>query len=154
MASTALAVMLGCSVEDPKLAQEMLPLLFVREYSTLSGAVCNRVALSCRSNRFSFSAQMLFAGFFVAPSLIPAFLRWAMYLCSLTYGVRILMINEFHNCGGSVTGPDSAACNQLLMNVEAEPTEEWWYWIVLIVIFVVFRIMALLILRQKATRFL
>jgi len=29
MASTALAVLLGCAVEDPKLGQEMLPLLFV-----------------------------------------------------------------------------------------------------------------------------
>lgn len=29
MASTAMAVMLGCAVEDPKLGQEMLPLLFV-----------------------------------------------------------------------------------------------------------------------------
>ena len=49
MASTAMAVMLGCSVEDPKLGQEMLPLLFV--------------------------PQMLFAGFFVSPDLIPAWLR-------------------------------------------------------------------------------
>ena len=45
MASTALAVALGCSVEDPKLAQEMLPILFV--------------------------PQMLFAGFFVQTELIP-----------------------------------------------------------------------------------
>jgi hypothetical protein len=29
MASTAVAVCLGCSVEDPKLAQEMLPILFI-----------------------------------------------------------------------------------------------------------------------------
>lgn len=58
MSSTAIAVMLGCSVEDPKLAQEMLPILFV--------------------------PQMLFAGFFVAPELIPVWLRWAQYLCSLT----------------------------------------------------------------------
>lgn len=49
MASTALAVMLGCSVEDPKLGQEMLPILFV--------------------------PQMLFAGFFVTPDLIPVWLR-------------------------------------------------------------------------------
>ena len=49
MASTAMAVMLGCSVEDPKLGQELLPLLFV--------------------------PQMLFAGFFVAPDLIPVWLR-------------------------------------------------------------------------------
>jgi len=49
MASTAIAVALGCSVEDPKLAQEMLPILFV--------------------------PQMLFAGFFVTPNLIPVWLR-------------------------------------------------------------------------------
>jgi ABC-type multidrug transport system permease subunit len=53
MSSTALAVLLGCAVEDPKLAQEMLPILFV--------------------------PQMLFAGFFVTPSLIPVWLRWAQY---------------------------------------------------------------------------
>lgn len=58
MASTALAVLLGCSVTDPKLGQEMLPILFV--------------------------PQMLFAGFFVTPSLIPVWLRWARYLCTLT----------------------------------------------------------------------
>jgi hypothetical protein len=33
MASTALGVLLGCSVEDPKLGQEMLPLLFVPQAS-------------------------------------------------------------------------------------------------------------------------
>lgn len=38
MASTALAVLLGCAVEDPKLGQEMLPLLFVPQmlFGTLS----------------------------------------------------------------------------------------------------------------------
>lgn len=33
MASTALAVLLGCAVEDPKLGQEMLPILFVPQVS-------------------------------------------------------------------------------------------------------------------------
>lgn len=45
MSSTALAVLLGCAVEDPKLGQEMLPILFV--------------------------PQMLFAGFFVSCSCAP-----------------------------------------------------------------------------------
>lgn len=58
MASTALAVMLGCSLEDPKVATEMLPVLYV--------------------------PQILFAGFFVAPDLIPSWLSWARFLCSLT----------------------------------------------------------------------
>jgi len=38
MASTALGVLLGCSVEDPKLGQEMLPLLFVPQM--LFGTYC------------------------------------------------------------------------------------------------------------------
>ena len=68
MTSTALAVLLGCAVEDPKLGQEMLPILFV--------------------------PQMLFAGFFVTPDLIPVWLRWAQYLCSLTYRVRLCWLRS------------------------------------------------------------
>lgn len=69
MSSTAVAVLLGCAVEDPKMATEFLPLLFV--------------------------PQLLFAGFFVRTELIPVWLRWAQYLCSLTYGVRLALLAEF-----------------------------------------------------------
>eukprot|EP00550_Attheya_septentrionalis_P002132 CAMPEP_0198291248 /NCGR_PEP_ID=MMETSP1449-20131203/8839_1 /TAXON_ID=420275 /ORGANISM="Attheya septentrionalis, Strain CCMP2084" /LENGTH=615 /DNA_ID=CAMNT_0043989865 /DNA_START=103 /DNA_END=1947 /DNA_ORIENTATION=- len=101
MASTAMAVMLGCAVEDPKLGQEMLPILFV--------------------------PQMLFAGFFVATDLIPIWLRWAQYLCSLTYASRIALIAEFDDCG-----PDGSQaqdnCDNLQTNVGAESDDLWWYW--------------------------
>ncbi|KAG7365609.1 ABC-2 type transporter [Nitzschia inconspicua] len=33
--------------------------------------------------------------FFVAPKLIPVWLRWAQYLCTLTYAVRIALVEEF-----------------------------------------------------------
>ena len=125
MASTALSVLLGCAVEDPKLGQEMLPLLFV--------------------------PQMLFAGFFVAPDLIPSWLRWARYLCSLTYGVRLVLLEEF---GGGC--PDELGfdpCQQLLDSVEADADESWWYWLVLVALFAVFRSGALVVLQQKATKF-
>ncbi len=59
MASTALAVALGCSVEDPKLAQEMLPILFV--------------------------PQMLFAGFFVQTELIPEVSQQIVAACELIF---------------------------------------------------------------------
>jgi len=62
MSSTALAILLGCAVEDPKLGQEIFPILFV--------------------------PQMPFAGFFVVPELIPVWLRWEGYLCSLTFAIR------------------------------------------------------------------
>jgi hypothetical protein len=126
MASTALAVFLGCSVEDPKMAQELLPLLFV--------------------------PQMLFAGFFVAPHLIPSWLSWARYLCSLTYGVRILLVAEFHDCDpGNPQANDM--CNTLLTNIDGDPDSVWWNWLVLVGLFVFFRLTALFVLKQKATKF-
>jgi ABC-type multidrug transport system permease subunit len=121
MASTALAVMLGCSVEDPKLGQELLPLLFV--------------------------PQMLFSGFFVAPELIPVWLRWAQYLCSLTYAVRVAAVQEF----GDRAGCES--CSRFLDTLNADSDEVWWYWLILLALFVGFRLFALFILRRKAEKF-
>jgi ABC-type multidrug transport system ATPase subunit/ABC-type multidrug transport system permease subunit len=123
LASTALAVMLGSAIEDPKLATEMLPLLFV--------------------------PQMLFAGFFVAPALIPSWLRWAQYLCSLTYATRLMTIEEFTAC----SGPGVENCYLIIESIDADKDETYWYWIVLISIFVVFRLLALAILTKKATKF-
>ena len=120
MSSTALAVLLGCSVEDPKLGQEMLPILFV--------------------------PQMLFSGFFVVPELIPVWLRWAQYLCSLTYALRIMAVAEFDR-------DDCKECGPFLNTIKADPDETWWNWLVLLALFAVFRVMALFVLRQKAEKF-
>ena len=122
MASTALGVLLGSSVEDPKLAQEFLPLLFV--------------------------PQLLFAGFFVTAGLIPIWLRWARYLCVLVYAIRILIISEFENCAATEKN-----CRMVIANVDANANDTWWYWLVLVLLFVVFRGSALFVLRKKATKF-
>lgn len=65
--------MLGCTVENPKVAQQLLSLLLIPQY--------------------------LFAGFFISPSLIPECLRWCQYLCPLTYAFRLLVLAEFNQCG-------------------------------------------------------
>jgi ABC-type multidrug transport system permease subunit len=122
MASTALAVLIGSSVEDPKVAQEFMPALFV--------------------------PQFLFAGFFVTPSLIPVWLRWARYICTLTYAVRIFLVAEFKECAKSQRG-----CAKLLDDVGARSDETWWYWLVLVSLFVLFRIFALFMLRKQATKY-
>ena len=127
MTSTAMSVMLGCAIEDPKLGQEMLPILFV--------------------------PQMLFAGFFVAPHLIPSWLSWARYIFSLTYSVRIGVTQEFkdENC----VGGDMALqmCGGLMDSIDANEDDIWWNWLVLLGLFVFFRLMALYTLRKKATKF-
>lgn len=122
MASTALGVFLGCCFGDPELVQEMLPLLFI--------------------------PQMLFAGFFVTPGLIPAWLRWAQYLCTMTFAIRILLVAEFEDCSTWYPG-----CEKVLNDVEADPDEIWWNWLILVVLFCVFRVAALAVLRMKAMQF-
>jgi len=106
-----------------------------------------------------FVPQMLFAGFFVAPELIPIWLRyvesckvlnmlphrpvvtvsfplapcfvalvaisrWARYLCTLTYAVRIALVEEFGDGCPNEDGQDP--CKQLLEAVDADPDETWW----------------------------
>ena len=125
MASTALGVMLGSAVENPKLGQEFLPVLFV--------------------------PQMLFAGFFVAPKLIPIWLRWARFICTMTFALRIIMVAEFDRDCGSVRGNEN--CQDLLENIDAVPEETWWNWIVLVSLFCFFRFTALAILQKKGSKF-
>jgi len=79
------------------------------------------------------------------------------------YAVRILLVAEFEDCAeGNPENcndePDCVVlatknCKLLLNNVEAEPDETWWNWLVLVALFCVFRVLALIVLRRKATKF-
>ncbi|KAL7539082.1 hypothetical protein ACHAXR_010781 [Thalassiosira sp. AJA248-18] len=124
MSSTAVAVLLGCAVEDPKMATEFLPLLFV--------------------------PQLLFAGFFVRTDLIPVWLRWAQYLCSLTYGVRLALLSEFGECAKA---NEMSMCNKLLTDNQVKEEESAFYWGMIWALFCVFRLGGLALLRKKATKF-
>jgi ABC-type multidrug transport system ATPase subunit len=126
MSSTAVAVLLGCAVEDPTMATEFLPLLFV--------------------------PQLLFAGFFVRTDLIPPWLRWAQYLCALTYGVRLALLAEFGDCANDETIKPNI-CSQLLEVNEVKEEERAIYWAILWGLFLVFRLGGLTLLRKKATKF-
>merc|ERR1712157_674561 len=81
--SNGIGIMVGSIAEDPNVAQEFFPALVV--------------------------PQLLFSGFFIQSSLIPAFIRWAQYLCTLTYAIRLATLFEFEDC-------ETAACEILLAN--------------------------------------
>ena len=126
VSSTAVAVLLGCAVEDPKMATEFLPLLFV--------------------------PQLLFAGFFVRTDLIPKWLQWAQYLCSLTYGVRLALLAEFGDCAADNSFQPNLCANLLNVN-QINPDEKQFYWGILWGLFIAFRLSGLVLLRKKATKF-
>lgn len=124
MASNALAVLVGSMVQDPGMAIEFLPMCFI--------------------------PQLLFAGFFVQPALIPAWLRWVQYIFPLTYAVRLHLDQEFNDCD---PGQAERNCQNLLTNVIVDSDDVWWYWLVLLLLFAALRLGALFALRKKASKF-
>ena len=129
VASSSLAVLLGCLVCDVKQATEMVPLLLV--------------------------PQILFAGFFIRTSLIPVFLRWAQYLCALKYGLNIAIMNEFSASQDSCQESEDAArnCAKILDDNGIEKDDWWVYVLVLAALFFGLRAIAMGVLAKKAVKF-
>jgi hypothetical protein len=125
MASTAIAAILGSSASDLKVAVEMLPMTFV--------------------------PQIMFAGFFVSPDLIPAWLRWIQKITPLAYGLRLHMAYEYGgDCGNEVA---NEICDNVMASNDVDPNDTGKYWGALVGLFVCFRMTALAVLRMKASTF-
>jgi ABC-type multidrug transport system permease subunit len=125
-AASSVAVLLGCVVNDVKTASELAPLIFI--------------------------PQLLFAGFYIRTSLIPVFLRWAQYLCSLKYGINLVMITQISpSTAGCQCAPD--ACENVLKENNVNPDAWWVYALILLCLFLIFRIIAAVVLVQRAVRF-
>lgn len=126
-ASTALGVLVGSAVSNPSTAIEFLPAVFM--------------------------PQILFSGFFVPPELMPDWLSWVRWICPLTYGVKILVAIEFDGRCDETSPPYPNFCDQVMENVETDPDDIWWYFLVLVCLFCFFRLLALYVLKSKAEKF-
>lgn len=141
-ASTALCA--GCIAKSAKDAVEATPAIFV--------------------------PQILFGGFFIKITQIPEWIRWAQYICSLKFAINLHMIIEFANgaCDGDpkvykgLMGPPvpgapaltrKQACDSMLEQNDVEPELWWFYGLVLLGIFLGFRLIALVLLTRRARGF-
>lgn len=122
--ATAVSVALGCIFSDPKVAASLFVLAVV--------------------------PQFYFSGVFIATELIPVWIRWAQYLCSLRYAAGLSYIYEFEDCGA---GQAQENCDTLLAQNGVSVDDAWWYWLCLAALFVMFRGVAMIILRQKGNSF-
>jgi ABC-type multidrug transport system ATPase subunit len=141
-ASTALCA--GCVASSAKAAVEATPAIFV--------------------------PQILFAGFFIKITQIPEWIRWAQYVCSLKFAINLHMIIEFTNgaCDGDpllyggAMGPPTAgggamtrkaACESMLEQNDVDKDLWWAYGLILLGIFLGFRLLALFLLTRRARGF-
>lgn len=126
MSITAQATCVAClGGDNVKLATQLMPLLF--------------------------QPQLLFAGFFLSPDLMPTWLSHVQLACTMTYATRILVVEEFYEC--SSDPKENEACQRMLDNTRSDADEVWVYWIVLAGSFVFFRMLAILLLQQSAKTF-
>lgn len=129
MTSNSLAMVLGSALSDVKEVTEMSSLLFV--------------------------PQILFAGFFVRLSQIPIFLRWAQYLCGMSYGVKLAFQIEFNpsleSCRSSAAA--AANCSGLLSSNGINVNDFWVQIVCSFAIFFIARCMSGFILDFNARSF-
>lgn len=123
LVSASYAFLIGALVNDVKQAQELAPLVFV--------------------------PQLLFTGFFISIQQIPVSIRWVQYLCSLTYGLKLGIITEFQACANE-GDPD---CLKVINFNNANEDLVWMYVLILVAIFVTFRIGSLVALIWRAKSF-
>ena len=127
LAAGSTAVFIGCGIKDMKTAMEVFPILFV--------------------------PQLLFAGFFIKTEQIPVFLRWAQYLCSLKYSINLIVIAEFDESLDSCKGAAAENCRMILAENDINKNDWWIYLLILLLLFVSFRVVAAYVLIANARRF-
>jgi len=123
MATTAVAVCLGSVFSDPKVTASMFTLVIV--------------------------PQCYFSGVFIPINLIPSWIRWAQWLCSLTYASRLSMIYEFGGCAEA----GLQTCNAILTSNGVDTDRPGVYWAALVALFVAFRVAAMMTLHYKGLNF-
>lgn len=125
MAGASLAVFLGSYTKDPRDSKELIPMLLL--------------------------PQLLFSGFFVSLSTVPVWLQWLQWVVPLTYTFRLVIGEEFSFC--SPCDPDPLGIQLVCFDYleEQNATKEFrpQYWVTLIAIILVLRILSLIFLRRK-----
>jgi len=115
----------------------------------LVGSVLSNVKQASEAAPALFVPQILFSGFFIRIQLVPVYIRWVQYLCSLKYAMNLALILEFKHCNSDQT----ELCDGLLTNNDVEEDKWWLYALILIILFCGFRLWSLMILRSRAKKF-
>jgi len=130
----------------------------IASYSYLLGALVSTPKMAQELSSLIFVPQLLFGGFFIPISQIPESIRWVQYLCSLKYSMNLAILAELggQQCRGE-NGPFAdervAQCQALVLESDIDSDLTWLYVVVLLVIFVVFRVISLGVLVWRANNF-
>ena len=124
LTAASTALFFGCIVPNANAAMQVAPGIFV--------------------------PQILFAGLFIKLDQMPVWIRWAQYLCSLKFGMNLFVLNEFDTHCDPARVTD---CDKFRDTIDADSSIWWAYILILLGIFLFFRLMGLAVLTRKARGF-
>ena len=90
--------------------------------------------------------QFYFSGVFIAIQYIPIGISWIQYICSLMYASRLSFAYEFRDCAKT----PGSACDDILKQNNVVVDDIWFYWLMLLLLFAIFRCLGVVVLRSKA----
>jgi len=137
IASSSLALLVGCGVASAQKAIQLAPLTLI--------------------------PQMLFSGLFVPVAKIPLSLRWARYLCPLKYAINLMTLVEFRYVKQAMDDCEKHSSAQTcmvenpgdflrlqLVKTQSVVWEDWLeYLLALVGLFALFRVIATILLWHK-----
>lgn len=127
LAASSTALLVGCVSSNTEVALQLAPAIFV--------------------------PQILFAGFFIKTTQIPVALRWIQYLCSLKYGINLMLSNEFAPPTTNGWTPElQSAASELLREDEIKAGKWYVYGSILIGMAVGFRLLGVIALSRRAAQ--
>lgn len=132
-------------------------LTFMLSMSITAQATClaclggDNVKLVTQLMPLIFQPQLLFAGFFLSPDLMPKWISHIQLVCTMTYATRIMVVEEFYECSSDPR--ENEACHRILESTRSDPDLVLCYWLVLAGTIVFFRLLAVYLLQQSAKQF-
>ena len=96
--------------------------------------------------------QMVFFGLFISITQIPVWLRWGQYLCTTKYAFSLAMLIEF-DPSNAINEANRMEFENLLAINDVYASRKWVYALLIFVLFVGFRLIALIILNERAKTF-
>eukprot|EP00755_Sulcionema_specki_P013501 Sspe_Gene.54127::Locus_29886_Transcript_1_1_Confidence_1.000_Length_775::g.54127::m.54127 len=135
--------------------------LILLSYATLSivsastalllGSLTREVNSAVSLSPVVYVPQILFAGAFTSLNAMPSYIRWGQYLCSLKYGINLVLLAEFHD--GVVPEDSEPAVHAKLDRNDIVMDDLWIYCVVMAGLFLGFRLLAAIVLNQRAKSF-
>eukprot|EP01063_Lacrimia_lanifica_P004683 TRINITY_DN12671_c0_g1_i1.p2 TRINITY_DN12671_c0_g1~~TRINITY_DN12671_c0_g1_i1.p2 ORF type:complete len:682 (+),score=283.16 TRINITY_DN12671_c0_g1_i1:47-2092(+) len=120
----------------------------------LIGSVASNAQVAIQLSPLIFVPQILFSGIFIPNNMIPDYLRWIQYLCSLKYGINLVSIVEFGTVPEGVQNHTVAEMETAMMldKLDIKTDWQWYYFLIMIGCFTVFRLVAFVVLARKGSR--